>query len=98
MKHLPLRACGYVIGILAVLAGLYLGAYFVLLERLDMGELVATRGTPEYREMPAAHYYCGEWGYNFFRPAHCVDRILRPAVWANEYELDSHGRGIRRIR
>jgi hypothetical protein len=96
MKHLPLRECGYAIAVLAVLAGLYLGAYFVLLERLDLGELVAQRGTPEYREMPAACYYTGEWGYDFFRPAHHVDRMLRPWVWANEVELDSHGKRRKR--
>ena len=96
MKHLPLRECGYAIGFLVLLAGLYFGAYLLMVDRVDLGAMFGVPGTPGYQEAPAVVYRSVEWSRDFFRPAHRFDQLLRPTVWDNEFDLDAFREGARK--
>jgi hypothetical protein len=86
MKHLPLRECGYAIVFVLALFLLYGGAYFAMMQRLDLG-ISAIAG----QETPMVEYRCGgEWAETFFGPAHEVDRQLRPDLWKGEREMAEH--------
>jgi len=68
-----------VFAVLAVIAGLYAGAYLLMLDKVGY-ELVVTadgglRSTPYY------HRYDGPLTHMLLGPAHAVDRLLRPEMW-----------------
>jgi hypothetical protein len=90
MRHFPLRELGYAIGIVVLLAALYVGAYYAMVSRgpylvpltpLDFkgGRLFAKAGMlfdeePEYS-------VGGVWSTAFFAPIHAIDRRIRPTFW-----------------
>ena len=63
------------VALLALLAVLYAGAYYALVEPV---ELLWSRGG-------FAHYrYGGEMAKHLFAPVHHLDRLLRPRLWKGE--------------
>jgi hypothetical protein len=89
MNHLPLRECGYALTFIVVLLGLYLGAYFAMVERVDFGELIASSRPYLGPARPFAFYrFGGDWSQSFFYPAHALDRRIRAELWEGERDPD----------
>jgi hypothetical protein len=86
MKHLPLRECGYAIGVVALLLVTYGGAYLAIVEVPEFDD--GTRSTIHFGDEPAlfvvTYRLGGDWSRAFFAPAHELDRRLRPELWLFE--------------
>jgi hypothetical protein len=88
MKHLPLRECGCAIGFIVAVIVLYGAAYFAMMERVDLASSFGSGKQVYPNSMPVAFYrFADESSRTIFRPAHCLDRLIRPDLWENEYEL-----------
>jgi hypothetical protein len=65
MKHFPKKELAYAVAFVALLAGLYIGSYYAIVE---------PNSTPEYR-------FGGVAAEAIFAPWHQVDRRMRPESW-----------------
>jgi hypothetical protein len=76
MKHLPLRECGYAIGVVAFLVALYVGSYYALVEKKEAFAVSswALGNWPSYR-------VGGAWAEKLYDPMYHLDRRLRPHIW-----------------
>ena len=93
MKHLPLRELAYAIVFVAVLLGLYGGAYLAMMQRYNLGiSSIAGEETPV-----VAYRFGGESAESFFWLAHDVDRRVRPDMWRNERDQAAHRRWLKLI-
>lgn len=88
MRHTRWRQLRYAFGAVVLLAAIYVGSYYAMVERWEIepagvvaeafvAEAFAVDGAvfPEYRLRQ-------DWLYNFYAPIHAVDRKLRPDFWA----------------
>jgi hypothetical protein len=79
MRHFPLRELGYAIGSIMLLAALYVGSYYAMVERAVRGHMRihACIGdiSPKYR-------FAQEAAEEVFRPLHNMDREIRPSYWS----------------
>ena len=77
MRHFPIRELGYAIGFVVLLAVLYVGSYYAMVERIE-GQLYAQPiAFPVYR-------FGQNYSESLFRSMHCLDRKLRPEFWHAE--------------
>jgi hypothetical protein len=85
MRHFPLRELGYAISFLVLLAALYVGAYYAMVERTEHihGFMIGI-GMRDPPTVKLKYRYGGEWSMAFFYPAHDIDRRLRPDLWRGE--------------
>ena len=79
MRHFPLRELGCAIGFIVLVAALYAGAYYTMVERCEFGSSpVPELGRPwcyvQYR-------VGGNRAVAFFNPMHEIDRRIRPEWW-----------------
>jgi hypothetical protein len=73
-----MKNLGYAVGCGALLAALYAGVYYALVERIDY-QLIAGFQSHVVR------YRIGEeWSESIFAPMHDLDRKIRPGWWAHE--------------
>jgi hypothetical protein len=86
MRHFPVRECGYAIGFVVLLAAIYVGSYYAMVER----ELIDA--TPKdivvsgsWRAYVPSYRFGGEWAWQIFKPLHELDRRLRPEWWDVDY-------------
>jgi hypothetical protein len=94
-RFFPWRECGWAVVFLLLLAGLYVGSYYVILdewesERCRLSAILSrTVGgqlplhpspLPEPR-LEARYRFGGDWVALFFAPMHGLDRIVRPGYW-----------------
>jgi hypothetical protein len=85
MKHLPLRELGAAFAFVVVLVGLYLGAYFAMVDSIDVAEMLSSVRPYRGPARPFVFYRFGDdWSRSFFGPAHALDRRLRPELWDGE--------------
>ena len=78
MHHFPLRECGYAVGFIVLLAGLYVGAYYAMVERVSLKPFSSSPCFASYR-------MSGVWAMQFFNPMHEIDRLLfRPDFWEGD--------------
>jgi hypothetical protein len=91
MKHLLLRECGYAIAALLVLTLIYSGAYLGLVTHLELPHTIDADGAEiEAGTEFIVDYRLGRtWCRDFFKPAHEVDRFIRPHVWQDEVDLQT---------
>jgi hypothetical protein len=81
MRHFPLRETGYAIGFVVLLAALYVGAYFAMVDRqaipLRMTGGIILYSFPTYR-------FGDESAAWFFAPMYAIDRRIRSDFWKPE--------------
>jgi hypothetical protein len=79
MRMFPLRNLRYSICVTAFMAAFYVGAYYALVEREQVG------GELDVVPRSAVFYRC-DWQFlkALFAPMHAIDRELRPVWWQNE--------------
>jgi hypothetical protein len=86
MRHMPIRELGYAIAFLIVVATLYAGAYFAMVERTEFRFTGSPLAFPSGDEYSFVEYrFGGDAAQSFFAPMHAVDRLLRPKLW--QYEI-----------
>jgi len=97
MKHLPLRECGYAIGVVVLLAAVYVGAYYAMVGRdYDPNRwVVGACDDCVHAQYPTEHLRA------FFAPIHQVDRKARARFWSedgfvNDLALDISRRQLAR--
>ena len=79
------RKSGFVLPVavtLAVLLGLYVGAYYAMVEPIPAQKYVLSKGA--YSAVPtflATYSRWDDWLTPLFSPAHWLDRRIRPHVW-----------------
>jgi hypothetical protein len=81
MRHFPWRECSYALGFLVLLATLYVGAYYAMVERMIGFGGITSRGTRvSTRERTIFVGYRIESVPldGIFAPMHALDRRLRP--------------------
>jgi hypothetical protein len=84
MRHFPLRECGYALGVVVLLAAIYVGSYYATVQ-------------PKYFRMPPGDRAClveyrlddEGWLKVFFAPMHDLDRQIRPEWWEDEVPFAS---------
>jgi hypothetical protein len=77
MKHVPWREICWAIGFLTLSIGIYIGAYFALVDPRPTGVFM---GVGPWRL--DSHYRFGtEVNKVFFAPLEAVDRKMRPGRW-----------------
>jgi hypothetical protein len=72
------RVLAYAFGFIVLLAALYVGAYYALVEK--RGEPFFP-GTMRPGEFSAFYRINADWPQDVFRPIHELDRLLRPGYW-----------------
>lgn len=76
------RYSGYAIGFIVILAAIYVGAYYAMVERVQIG------GRSGRMSIFIVHYRGDyRWVESFFAPMHAVDQSFRPKFWENELSL-----------
>jgi hypothetical protein len=83
MRHFPLRELGYALGFVVLLAALYVGSYYAMVERRVAGV--------SFTIIMVRYRFCEEWARQFFAPVHALDQRLRPDFW-DEAAFDAHRR------
>jgi hypothetical protein len=85
MRHFPLRELGFAIGFTVLLAAIYVGSYYAMVERTEhiQGFMIGI-GIPDPPTVRLKYRYGGEWSTAFYYPAHDIDRRLRPDLWRGE--------------
>jgi hypothetical protein len=82
MKHLPLRECGYAIGVILIACALYGSTYVALSERK-----IAWYNLDPFEEVPVVSYRFGdEWAEWFFAFAHEIDSKIRSDMWRHQVD------------
>jgi hypothetical protein len=81
MRHFHLCELGYAVGFIVLLAALYIGAYYAMVQKDDVFPY-------PFKADVASYHFGDEWAESFFAPAHAIDRRLRPEFW--EYEISSN--------
>jgi hypothetical protein len=85
MRHFPLRECGYAVGFVVVLAALYVGSYFALVDRKSNRTMLIADlidlDVDDLRQLEPR--YPAVWLQGFFGPIHKIDRKLRPDFWSD---------------
>jgi hypothetical protein len=78
MRHFPLRECGYALGVVVLVAAIYVGSYYAMLDhRFVCMAIPGSEAIPIYR-------FWHESSDRFFGPAHELDRMIRPGYWKAE--------------
>jgi hypothetical protein len=86
MKHSPLRECGYALGVVVLLVGLYVGSYYAMVEKWEL----RVGGEKHGGTITVVLYSFGdERAVWFFGLAHKVDAWLRPDMWGDEQDHHS---------
>ena len=81
MKHFPLRELGYAVGFIVLLAAIYVGSYYAMVERSSVrveGRSIAV----SHPRSPFARYPASSLE-TFFEPIHRLDRMIRHRYWRN---------------
>jgi hypothetical protein len=81
MRHLPLREFGYAVGFLVLLAALYVGAYYAMVEPTPLPIMM---GVGPWR-MNANYRFGGESSAAFFSPLEELDRRFFPGRWLFDF-------------
>jgi hypothetical protein len=102
MKHLPLRELGWAVGVVALLAAIYMGSYYALAERdgyvfavdSDGGEISGACVYPNYRFLSEPQWpdQPQDVATVFFSPAHAIDLRIRPDYWSKEAFIEAERR------
>jgi hypothetical protein len=77
MGHFPLRELGYAIGFVVLVAAIYVGAYYAMVERSGLRYIRTANQVPWF--LPS--YPMIESTYSFFAPMHEIDLRFRPDYW-----------------
>jgi hypothetical protein len=95
-QRFPIRECGYAIGVLAVLAGLYVGAYLATVDR-EIDVLWDTSAPTGPKDVIAVYpTYPASVLEGFFTPIHRLDQMARPHFWSAEAAWEAHVRKERK--
>jgi hypothetical protein len=78
MRHFPIHELGYAIGFVVLLAALYVGAYYAMVERV---RLVTDTDPPRILATSARYWIVDSWAQDFYAPLYALDRQLRPGFW-----------------
>jgi hypothetical protein len=82
MRHVPFRECGYAIGFVLLLAAIYVGSYYAMVQKIEFHW-----GVPFTVDV-VSYRFGGVGADSFFGPAHALDQQLRPEFWKREIPLD----------
>jgi hypothetical protein len=85
MRHFPIRECGYALRFVVLLAVLYVGAYYAMIDlhlhAYEMKTDVLIGGSLTPAQIQPIYRIRGDWIAGFFESWHEIDRRLRPAYW-----------------
>jgi hypothetical protein len=79
------KELGYAIVFVVLLAAMYVGAYYAMVQREEIDVLLRYR--PPSIRAHVAYRFGGEAAHSMFSPMHEIDRYIRQDWWKDESEL-----------